>query len=348
MRVSTRLEYAGDFKEPVDELVEYEQAGLDATWVPEAYGFDSVSLMGYIAAKTETVKIGSGILPIYSRTPALIAMTAAGLDTLSEERFILGMGVSGPQVIEGFHGVPFDRPITRTRELIEICRKVWKREPLDYDGDCYQLPLPEDEGKGMGKPLKMITEPSREDIPIVVASLGEQNVRMTAQIADGWMPTFYWPEKASDVWGDALQDGKAERDPELDDLEIVAGGRVAIGEDVEEYREFARPQVALYVGGMGSREENFYNDLFKRYGFEEAAEEIQDLYLDGQKDEAASRVPEEFLEATSLIGPESYVKERISAFKESGVTILDIVPVGDTVQERAETIGKVKDLIQTA
>lgn len=345
MRISTRIDYSGGFKESVDEIVEYEQAGLDIAWIAEAYGFDGVSLMGYTAAKTDSITIGSGILPIYTRTPTLLAMTAAGLDALSDGRFILGMGVSGPQVIEGFHGVPFDAPISRTREVIEICRKVWKRdEPVTYNGDYYQLPLPEDEGKGLGKPLKLIAHPVRDRIPITVAALGEQNVRMTAKKADAWMPTLYWPEKASDIWGQPLEEGKQKRDSDLGSLDVVAGGMAAIGEDVEELRDFGRPYVALYVGGMGSKEENFYNDLFCRYGFEQEANEIQNLYLDGKKEEAQAKVPDEFLEATNLIGPESYVRERLQAYKESGVTILDVIPLGDSLEDRARTLGRLKEM----
>ncbi len=346
MRICTRLDYAGGFKDAVDDIVEYEQAGLDVVWIAEAYGFDGVSLMGYTAAETESVTIGSGILPIYSRTPTLTAMTAAGLDALSEGRFHLGIGVSNPQVIEGFHGVPFDAPISRTREVIEICRKVWRRERVTHDGDYYQLPLPEDEGKGLGKPLKLITHPERERIPITVAALGEQNVTMTAEVAEGWMPTLYWPDRAMDIWGDPLEAGKQNRDDELGSLDIVAGGMLAIGDDVEELRDLARPYVALYVGGMGSRDENYYNDLFRRYGFEEEAETIQNLYLDGQKEEAAAAVPDEFLEKSNLIGPESFVEERLRAYRESGVTVLDVQPVADTLEERARLVGRVKEMVE--
>jgi len=346
LRICTRLDYAGGFKDAVEDIVEYERAGLDVVWIAEAYGFDGVSLMGYTAAKTESVTIGSGILPIYTRTPTLLAMTAAGLDALSEGRFHLGIGVSGPQVIEGFHGVPFDAPISRTREVIEICRKVWRRERVTHDGEYYRLPLPKDRGKGLGKPLKLITHPVRDRIPITVASLGEQNVRMTAEMAEGWMPTLYWPEKAMDIWGDSIEEGQQNRDDDLGTLDIVAGGMVAIGEDLEHLRDLARPYVALYVGGMGSREENFYNDLFRRYGFEEEAREIQDLYLDGQKEEAAAAIPDAFLEATSLIGPESHVRERIRAYKESGVTILDVQPVADTLEERTRLVGRVKEMAE--
>jgi F420-dependent oxidoreductase-like protein len=328
MRLSTQLSYAGGFKEAVEGVAALEKAGMDVVWVAEAYGFDAVSLMGYIAAKTSTIQIGSGILPIYSRTPTLLAMTAAGIDALSDGRCILGLGASGPQVIEGFHGVEYDAPVGRTREIVEICRQVWRRERIEHDGRYYKIPLPEGQGTGLGKALKLITHPVRSDIPIYVAALGEKNVEMTAAVADGWMPILYIPEKAKSVWGDALAKGAANRSAERPPLEVVAGGLVAIGDDVEGVRDFARPMVALYVGGMGARGRNFYNDLARRYGFEKEAELIQDLYLDGKKDEAAKAVPAEFLESMTICGPEGYVKERLAAFEESGVTMLTVTPVG--------------------
>jgi F420-dependent oxidoreductase-like protein len=331
MRLSTQLNYAGDAKATVNQLRAMESAGLDMVWVAEAYSFDAVSTMGYLAASTDTVQIASGILPIYTRTPTLLGMTAASLDSLSGGRFVLGLGASGPQVIEGFHGVPYDRPLGRTREIIEICRQVWKRERVVHDGASYHIPLPEGQGTGLGKPLKLINHPLREDIPIYVASLGPKNVEMTAEVADGWMPLFYLPEKAKDVWGADLAAGAAKRSADLAPLEVVAGSLLAVGEDAAKMREFARPMIALYVGGMGAKGRNFYNDLVCRYGFEKEAEQIQDLYLDGKKDEAAALIPDELLEKTTLCGPEGYVKERIAAFKESGVSILNVTPLGDPV-----------------
>ena len=284
--------------------------------------------MGYLAAKTESITIGAGILPIYTRTPTLMAMTAASMDTLSDGRFILGLGASGPQVIEGFHGVKYDAPLGRTREVIDICRLVWKRERVVYNGKYYTLPLPADQGTGLGKPLKMIAKPIREDIPVWIASLGPKNVEMTAEIADGWLPIFYMPERAQDVWGADLAAGTAKRDPNLGPLEISAGGLVAIGDDMSEVAEMARPMVALYVGGMGAKGRNFYNDLMCRYGYEEEATKIQDLYLEGKKDEAAALVPSEFLKLTNLCGPEGFVRERIEAYAAAGVSVLNIIPVG--------------------
>lgn len=343
MRISMPLQYAGEPKAAVEQVVELEKAGLDTVWVAEAYGYDSPTLMGYLAARTERVAIGSAILPMYTRTPALIAMTAAGLDYLSDGRAILGLGASGPQVIEGFHGIPYTKPLGRTRETIEICRKVWAREErLTHDGKVFQLPLPPENGTGLGKPLKIINHPVRPAIPIFVASLGEKNVEMTAEIADGWLPHLFIPEKAESVWGGFLAKGRAKRDPDLGELEISAGGLLAIGEGEETRKlaDFTRPMIALYVGGMGAKGKNFYNTVAQRYGYEEAAEKIQDLYLAGKKDEAAAAVPDEFVELTNLVGPESYVRERVEAFRAAGVTQLNVTPVGENP---AKLIEKVKE-----
>ncbi len=329
MKFGMQIDYAGGFAESAAKVADYEKAGLDIAWVAEAYGFDAPTFMGYLAAKTESITIGAGILPIYTRTPTLMAMTAASMDMLTNGRFILGLGASGPQVIEGFHGVKYDAPLGRTREIIDICRIVWKRERVTYDGKYYQLPLPAGEGTGLGKPLKMIAKPIREDIPVWIASLGPKNVEMTAEIANGWLPIFYMPERANDVWGADLAAGMAKRDPNLGPLEISAGGLVAIGDDKSDIAELARPMVALYVGGMGAKGRNFYNDLMCRYGYEEEAIKIQDLYLEGKKDEAAALVPSEFLKLTNLCGPEGFVRERIEAYAAAGVNVLNIIPVGE-------------------
>ena len=330
MQLSMQLNYAGGFKESAAQVADLERAGLDLVWVAEAYGFDAVSLMGYLAAKTERVQIGAGILPIYTRTPTLLAMTAAGIDALSDGRFVLGLGASGPQVIEGFHGVPYDRPLGRTREIIEICREVWAREkPLSHDGPIYRMPLPEGQGTGLGKALKIIARPARQRIPVYVAALGEKNVELTASVADGWLPLFFLPERAKSVFGASLDAGAATRDPALGPLDICAGGLCCIGEPEETKRvldAFARPMAALYIGGMGAKGKNFYNALVTRYGYEAEAVQIQELYLSGRKDEAAAAVPDELLELTNLCGPEGFVKDRIAAFRETGVTVLNITP----------------------
>ncbi|WP_030909893.1 LLM class F420-dependent oxidoreductase [Streptosporangium amethystogenes] len=344
MRIGMALSYSGGFKETVAELADYEKAGLDIVFVAEAYSFDAVSQMGYIAAKTERLQIASGILPIYSRTPALLAMTAAGLDYVSDGRFTLGLGASGPQVIEGFHGVPYNAPLGRTREVIEICRQVWRRERLNYEGRHYTVPLPADRGTGLGKPLKLINHPLRDRIPVVIAAIGPKNVELAAELAEGWEPIFYMPEKAAEVWGASLAAGRAKRDPALGELDVIAQASLAIGDDVSGWLELGRPMAALYIGGMGAKGKNFYNDLARRYGYEKEAEQIQNLYLEGKKDEAAALVPQEMLEKMSLIGPEGHVRERLQAMRESGVTTINVAPLGRTHAERLRLIEKVREL----
>jgi F420-dependent oxidoreductase-like protein len=348
VKLSTHLNYAGGFQEGVREVVEMEKAGLDLVWVAEAYGFDSPSLMGYVAARTTTVEIGASILPIFTRTPTLIAMTAAGIDALSEGRFHLGLGASGPQVIEGFHGVRYDNPLGRTREIIEICRDVWRREgPLVHDGKNYTLPLPPERGTGMGKALKIITHPYRSEIPIWVAALGDKNVQLAAEVADGWIPFLFVPDRAKYVFGGSLTDGAKRRDPALGELMITAGGLLSIGEGEEalNVRESQRAMIALYVGGMGAKGKNFYNELAIRYGFEREAVTIQDFYLSGRKREAEAAVPEELLRLTTLCGPASFVAERIAAYREAGVTHLQVHPVPTSGQTKPQLIEAVRALL---
>ena len=343
MKLSTQLMYAGNPRATADQVVALERAGLDRVWVPEAYGFDSPTLMGYLAAKTETVEIGSAILNIYSRTPSAILQTAAGLDNVSQGRAILGLGASGPQVIEGFHGVPYDKPLGRTREIVDLVRRGLRRETLRHDG-IFTLPLPEGQGTGLGKPLKLLTKPERSSIPIWIASLGQKNVQATAEYGDGWLPFLFHPERARSVWGDALDRGRAKRPDDLGPLEVSAGGMVAIGEgpETKALLDFARPFFALYVGGMGARGKNFYNDLACQYGYEQEAKEIQDLYLGGNKRDAEAKVPLEWLEATNLVGPASHVQERIAAYAEAGVTDLQVMPASD---DPAATVRQLKEWV---
>jgi F420-dependent oxidoreductase-like protein len=336
------LNYAGGFAETVVELADYERAGLAIVFVPEAYSFDAVSQLGYIAAKTQHLELASGILQLYSRTPALTAMTAAGLDYVSGGRFTLGIGASGPQVIEGWHGVPYDAPVGRSREIIEICRMMWRREPLVYQGKYYQLPLAG--GTGLGKPLKLINHPVRERIPIALAAIGPRNVALAAELAEAWEPIFYLPERAAAVWGDPLAEGSAKRDPSLGPLDVIAGAPLAIGDDVTGLRDLSRPHVALYVGGMGARSRNFYNTLACRYGYEAEAKAIQDAYLDGRKAEAEALVPAELLELTSLIGPEAYVRDRLAVYREAGVTTLSVTPLAPTHEARVRLIEQISTL----
>src|SRR5215470_3684897 len=232
------LNYSGGFAETVVELADYEKAGLDIVFVPEAYSYDAVSQLGYVAARTERLQLASGIMQLYTRTPTLTAMTAAGLDYVSNGRFNLGIGVSGPQVIEGWHGVPYDAPVGRTRETIEICRAVWRRERLTYQGKNYQIPLPAGQGTGLGKALKIINHPVRDRIPIFVAAVGPRNTAMAAELAEGWQPIFYFPERAASIWGDALAAGRAKRDPSLPSLDVIAQASLAIGDDVADLVDF--------------------------------------------------------------------------------------------------------------
>lgn len=339
------LNYSGGFAETVEEVADLERAGLDIVFVPEAYSFDAVSQIGYLAAKTSTVELASGIFQIYTRTPSLTAMTAAGLDYVSNGRFVMGIGASGPQVIEGFHGVKYDAPLGRTRELVDICRQVWRREKVEYQGKYYKVPLPADQGTGLGKPLKLINHPVRDRIPIVIASLGPKNVALTAEIAEGWEPIFFHPEKADAVWGDALATGKAKRDPSLGDLQIYASPALAIGDDVEPMLEWIKPNLALYIGGMGAKGKNFYNDLACRYGYEEEAEKIQDLYLAGKKAEATAAVPDDLVRAISLIGTESFVKERVAAFADAGATTLNVMPLAADRAGRVALIEQLRAIV---
>jgi F420-dependent oxidoreductase-like protein len=344
MRIGMPLSYsAAGFTQTVDELVDYERAGLDIAWVAEAYTFDSVSQLGYIAARTSTLGIGSGILNVYSRTPTLLAMTAAGLDAVSSGRFTLGLGASGPQVVEGFHGVKYDAPLGRSRETVEICRAVWRREKIDHHGTFYDLPLtPEKGGSGLGKPLKLINHPVRAHIPVVLAALGPKNVQLAAELFDGWEPIFYYPEHADAAFGPSLAAGAALRPADLPPLEIYADTHVAVTTSAETEQaavQHVRDHLALYIGGMGAKGKNFYNDLACRYGFAEAAEKIQDLYLSGRKDEAAAAVPDELVRGVALIGSEAEVKERVQAFSAAGVTVLNAKPLAATHEQRVADIA---------
>jgi len=350
MKLGMSINYVGDFHSTVDQVVEYEKAGLDVVWVAEAYSIDAVSQVGFLAARTERVEIGTGILNVFSRTATAIAQTAAGCDYVSNGRFILGLGASGPQVIEGFHGVPYEKPMKRISEYIDVTRMTLRREPVVFDGKTVQIPLPEGQGTGLGKPLKLINHPVRSEVPIWWASLMPLSVKQTAKSADGWLPVFFLPDEFQRVWGDDLKAGTALRDPDMKKLEIGAGAMVAIGDEyagdgADHVLDRGRPSTALYWGGMGARDKNFYNSIAQKYGYEEEAIEIQDLYLDGHKDAAAAAVPRDFLERANLVGPESYVKERLGAWKEAGVSVLNVTPVGE---DPVGTLGKLRELMEDA
>jgi F420-dependent oxidoreductase-like protein len=332
MKLAMMLSYSGDFKDDVVRVQALEQAGLDLVWVTEAYSFDAISQIGYLAAKTSTIEIGTGIINVFSRTASAVAQTAAGCDFVSGGRFVLGLGASGPQVIEGFHGVPYAHPMPRIREYIEVCRMVWRREPVVYHGSVVQVPLPAGAGTGLAKPLKLINHPVRPEIPIFWASVKGKSVSETARVADGWLPIFFDPVKADSVWGDDLRAGAARRDPGRGPLQISAGGALAVGDEyagagADGLLDLLRPMYALYIGGMGARGKNFYNDLCRAYGYEVEATEIQDLYLDGRKAEAAAAVPRQLLVDTNLVGAPGEVAERIAAYEAAGVTHLQVVPM---------------------
>ncbi|MCH9640630.1 MAG: LLM class F420-dependent oxidoreductase [Actinomycetia bacterium] len=345
MRTGIFLSYSGGFLEDVDQVVELEKIGVGLALVAEAYSYDAISQLGFLAARTSRIELGTGVVPIYTRTPALMAMTAAGLDYVSDGRFRLGLGASGPQVIEGFHGVPFDAPLGRTREVVEICREVWRRNRVTYNGKYYQVPLPAERGTGLGKPLKLINHPVRERIPISIAALGPKNVELTAEIAEGWQPVFFSPEKADEVWGDALRSGAAKRDPALGPLDVMVSASLAVGDDVDDRLAWAKPQLALYIGGMGARGRNFYHNLATRYGFGEVANLIQDLYLAGKKAEAIAAVPDELVRQVSLVGPRGFVKERVAAFAEAGVTTLLVHPMSGDGRETVAFVEELQSLL---
>jgi F420-dependent oxidoreductase-like protein len=349
VQIAITLANEPSFPDSASRVAELEKAGLDFVWVAENSGFDAPSHLGYLAANTDRVQIGSGIMPIYTRTPSLIAMTAAGVDHVSGGRFHLGLGAGGLRIIEGWHGVSFESYLGRTREIVAICRQAWAREsPLIHDGRHYQLPLPPGRGAGLGQPRQMIDPPVRSRIPIWLAAIGEQSVALTAEIADGWFPLLVIPEKVKDVWGASLAAGQGKRDPSLGPLQMTAGGILAIGEgdEVLQLRDVARPTAALFIGGMGPKGRNHYNSLVRQYGYEAEAELVQDLYLSGQIDQAAAAIPAEFLELTSLVGPASWIAERLAAYEEAGVTQIQVTPVPFGDQTQAELIGRLKELVE--
>jgi F420-dependent oxidoreductase-like protein len=327
VKLALMVDYRHDFRAVADAITDLELAGLDQVWVPEPYGFDAFTQLGYLAARTRRVELGTAVVNVFSRTPATIAMSAAGCDYLTQGRFNLGLGASGPQVVEGFHGVPFRSPLQRTREYIDSCRTIWRREPYEFDGRTVQAPLRAPEGSGLGVPLKLVQHPVRAGIPIWWASLKPASVAAAAEVADGWLPTMFWPERAREIWGGPLAAGRELRSPRLGPLQIAAGGRLCVGEEItgarrQEALEPARAHTALYVGGMGPRTKNFYYDLFCGYGFESVAHRLQDRFLNGDRRGAAALVPDSWLSDTNLVGPPGQVRERVAAYRAAGVTSL--------------------------
>jgi F420-dependent oxidoreductase-like protein len=335
VKLGLNLGYAPPGTNPADlvPLVqEAERLGFDSVWTAEAWGTDAVTVLAYLAALTEKIKLGSAIMQIPGRTPTNTAMTAATLDLLSGGRFLLGLGTSGPQVVEGWHGQPWGKPLGKTREYIEIVRAALRRDVVEHSGEHYSIPWDGPGATGLGKPLKLMMRPLRADIPIYLAALGPKNVALAAEIADGWLPLFVDPEHFADAFGESL----AAAPP---GFEIAATVSCFVGDDVQALRDALKPYLALYVGGMGAKGKNFYNALVRRYGWEDAAEEIQNLYLDGKQREAIAAVPDELVDAVCLVGPKERIAERLAAWRETPVTTLVLgTPQPEALQTLAELV----------
>ena len=343
MRLGLNLGYRGiSIARDTSLVSDAEHLGYHSVWTAEAYGSDAVTPLAFLAARTERIKLGSAILQMPARTPAMTAMTAATLDDLSSGRFILGLGVSGPQVVEGWHGRPYGRPLQVTREYVEIVRRILaRREPVEFSGETYQMPYRGPDATGLGKPLKLISHPPNPDLPIYVAAIGPNNVRLTAEIADGWLPVFYSPERAGTVFNPLLAEG-FDRSGELgkaDTFDTAVSVFVSLDDDLERARRAAKPMISLYVGGMGARGKNFYNDLAHRYGYGAAADRIQSAYLEGRTMEAMQAVPDGLVDEVSLVGSKERIADRLEAWNESGATTL-LVAATDlpTVRLMAELV----------
>jgi F420-dependent oxidoreductase-like protein len=314
VRLGLYLGYAPPGTNPLELVAlaqEADRLGYDSVWAAEAWGSDAVTVLSWIAATTSRIKVGSAILQIPGRSPANTAMTAATLDLMSGGRFLLGLGTSGPQVVEGWHGQPWGKPLAKTREYVEIVRTVLRRETLEHRGPHYEIPYTGDDATGVGKPLKLMLRPLRSEIPIYLASISPRSVELAFEIADGWIPIFFAPERAREVF--PMEDAR-------DGFDVAPSVPVVLTDDAAAGREALKSYYALYVGGMGSRGRNFYNDLFSRYGFEEEARRIQDLFLDGRQREAAAAVPDAFVDEVALVGPKERIAERLDAFRQAGAT----------------------------
>jgi len=316
-----------------------DEAGYDSIWAAEAYGSDAATVMTWLATNTEKAKIASGIFQMPARTPAMTAMTAATIDNISNGRVVLGLGMSGPQVVEGWHGQPFDHQLQRTREYIGVVRKALARETVTFDGEFYSLPRP----GGPGKPLKLIIKPVQERIPIYLAAIGPKNTALAAELAEGWLPTFFAPDHI-DVFRPSLEEGAQRAGRSADEIDIAPMTSIAIDDDVEAARNLMRPFLALYVGGMGSRKKNFYKDLVTRYGYGDIAEKVQDLYLDQKYDEAMAALPAELIDKTALCGPKEAIAERLDVYRDAGVGTLLVTPVASTVERRIEMLRELAEL----
>jgi F420-dependent oxidoreductase-like protein len=345
MRLGLNLGYwgAGDDAANLALAMEADRLGFAVAWAAEAYGSDAVTVLTWVAAHTERIDVGSAIFQIPARTPAMTAMTAATLDTLSGGRFRLGVGASGPQVSEGWHGVRFDAPLGRTREYIDIVRMALRRDKVSYDGKYFTLPLPD----GPGKALKLIVHPVRDEIPIYIAAIGPKNLELAGEIADGWLAIFFSPEHAGEQM-DHVRAGAAKSGRDIAAFDVVPTVPVVLGDDLEACAEPLKLYAALYIGGMGSREKNFYNALARRMGYEQEAQQIQDLYLGGDKAAAMQAVPFNFVDQTSLLGTPERIVDRLQAYAESGVTTLSITPWAPTHEGRLETLRTIVDAMDKA
>ena len=338
--VGLRLEGDEDWAKASAYVTEAERLGVDIVWSHESWGLDAATPLAFVAARTSRIRLGSGIMQVGTRTPALVAMTAMALASMSGGRFVLGLGVSGPQVIEGWHGLPFDRPLTRLRELVEIVRRAVRGERVTYQGTVYELPRP----GGEGKALRSSARP-RPDIPIYLATLSPRGLALAGEIADGWLGTSFMPEHAR-VFFDHIEVGAARAGRALSRLDLQAGGAVAFSDDVERLIAVRKPGLAFTLGAMGSRQHNFYNDAFQRAGYVDAAREVQRLWLEGRRDEAAARVPDEMALKVNLLGTAAMVRERLRVYREAGITTLRVDPAGATLEERLATLGRFMDLVK--
>lgn len=342
MKLAINVGYwAGGSGTDLSFIEEAESLGYSSVWVAEAWGSDAVSVLSWVAARTERIKVGAGILQMPARTPAMTAMTAVTLNELSGGRFLLGLGLSGPQVAEGWHGVAYGKPLGKTREYVSIVRTaIARKHPLIHKGDHYQIPYRGEGATGLGKPLKLMTHP-RHPVPIYLAAIGPKNVALTAEIADGWLPIFYSPERAGEVYQPLLAEGfaRADVDRKAERFDTVASLQAIVTDDIESARLRVKPMLALYIGGMGARNRNFYNDLACRYGYEEAAAKIQSLYLEGKKMEATMAVPDALVDELSLLGSRAMIRDRLEAWRESAVTTLALMPTD------SETLRTVAELV---
>ena len=336
MRLALNLNYSGaNVALDIDKVLEAERLGYTSVWTAEAYGSDAVTPAAWIAARTTRIHVGTGIMQIPARTPAMTAMTAMTLDALSGGRFRLGLGVSGPQVAEGWHGQPFGKPLTKTREYVDIVRAILKREkPVEFRGEYYQIPYAGADATGLGKPLKSILH-GRPTLPIYLAAVGPKNVALAAEIADGWIPVFFSPRRSA-MFREWLEEGFARAGRRREDFDVMPMVPVVIGPDAAACRAAVKPRLALYVGGMGARGRNFYNDIARRYGYDAAAKMIQDLYLGGKKAEAEAAVPDELVDEVALCGPPERIRERLAEWKTSGATTIMVAGDAQAVRTLAE------------